>query len=64
MNRALGKYVRIADVRWLAMLDSIESFFLARSHDLALDNQCSGRLVEHRVDSENVYPALWHSVTR
>ena len=56
-NRRLRKHLRVVDLRQLAMLDSVEPFFLARGHDLAVDNQCRGQFVKYRVDSEYVQPA-------
>src|SRR5207302_4654600 len=51
----LGKLMRVVEVRFLAVLDAVEPFFLGSGDDLAVDEQGGGRLVIHRVDSKNVH---------
>jgi hypothetical protein len=57
-NRPLRQLVRIVDASLFGMLDSIEPLFLARRHDLAVDQQSGGRFMIHSIDPENVHSAL------
>src|ERR1051326_8194624 len=52
---ALGKLMRIVEMRFLGMLDAIEALLLNGTDQLAVDEQRSRGLMIHRVDTENVH---------
>jgi hypothetical protein len=56
-DRLLRKLVRIVDPRLLGMLEAVEPLFLARRHDLAVDEHCGRGFMINSIDSENVHPA-------
>ena len=56
-DRALGKLMRIVEMRFLGVLDAVEALLLDGGDQLAVDEQRRRRLMIHRVDSENVHRA-------
>src|SRR6185437_14145951 len=54
-DRALRKLMRVIAVRFLAVLDAIEPLLLGSSHELAVDEQSSGRFMIHRVNSKDIH---------
>ena len=54
-DRALGKLMRIVEMRFLGVLDAVEALLLDGGDELAVDQQRRRGLMIHRVDSENVH---------
>src|ERR1700759_1660549 len=54
-TRALGKLMRVVEMRFLGMLEAVETLFLDGGHQLSVDEQRVRRLVIPRVDTENVH---------
>ena len=42
-DRTLGELMRVVDVRFLAVFDAIEPFFLDGRDEFTVDEQCRGR---------------------
>ena len=62
-DRMLGELVRVVDVRFLTVLDTVEPFLLGGGDERAVDEHRGGGLVIYRVDSENVHrPTSSHVV--
>ena len=53
-DRAFGQLMRVVELRRLAVLDAVESFFLDGRDKLAIDQERGGRLVIHRINSKNI----------
>jgi hypothetical protein len=47
--------MRVVEVCLLAVLDAVETLLLDGGDELAVDKQCCGRLVIHRVDSKDIH---------